>query len=154
MPAEASTLTDLTINITRSFAAPRDAVFAAWIDPELLKRWFASPTPEHAMIEAEFDVRVGGRYRFGVLCPYNRVFYERGRYHEIDAPERLVLTVDWEHIKMEETLLTVDFHERPDGTEVVICESGMPSQNMLNSVTWAWHGCLDRLEELLAEPRA
>ena len=32
---------DTFLNITRTFAAPRDQVYAAWTEPEHLKQWWA-----------------------------------------------------------------------------------------------------------------
>ena len=44
------------IIISRVFQAPRDRVFRAWTDPELLKRWVLRGTCK----DAEVDLKVGG----------------------------------------------------------------------------------------------
>jgi uncharacterized protein YndB with AHSA1/START domain len=49
---------DRDLVITRIINAPREKVYKAWTDPELLKRWFA-PLPYTTPV-AELDVRPGG----------------------------------------------------------------------------------------------
>jgi len=44
--------------LTRLIDAPREKLYRAWTEPELLKQWFA-PTP-YTTPSAELDVRVGG----------------------------------------------------------------------------------------------
>ena len=72
------------LNMTRTFAAPRDKVYAAWTEPEHLKQWwgpegFVSPS-------AEIDLRVGGRYRAGMRAPDGTEMAVVGEYTEITPP--------------------------------------------------------------------
>jgi uncharacterized protein YndB with AHSA1/START domain len=55
-------------------------VFAAWTDPEVLRRWWMARPDEQETPEAEVDLRVGGRYRM--------VIRERGSgvAHEVSEP--------------------------------------------------------------------
>ena len=55
--------TELTL--TRIIPAPREEVFAAWTDPELLKEWWG-PGPVTCP-EAHVDLREGGAYRLANL---------------------------------------------------------------------------------------
>ena len=50
-----------TIEILHRFRAPREAVWRAWTDPEIVARWWGSD-PEGAVIAATLDVKVGGRF--------------------------------------------------------------------------------------------
>ena len=45
-----------TLNLSRTFAAPREKVFKAWTEPEALKRWFA-PADDFATPVAEAALR-------------------------------------------------------------------------------------------------
>ncbi len=57
--------TETTLNLRRTFKAPRPEVFRAWTDPEELKKWWG---PEgYATPSAEVDLRVGGKYRLGMM---------------------------------------------------------------------------------------
>ncbi len=53
-----TTSSDRELVLSRIIDAPRERVFKAWTDPELLKLWFA-PLP-HTTPVAELDVRPGG----------------------------------------------------------------------------------------------
>ena len=58
-------LPDTTVQIRRTFLAPRERVFTAWTDPEGLKKWFGHD--DTCVIPfAEVDLRVGGRYRIRI----------------------------------------------------------------------------------------
>ena len=50
--------TDRELVLTRIIDAPREKLFRAWTEPELLKQWFA-PLP-YTTPHAELDVRPGG----------------------------------------------------------------------------------------------
>ena len=56
--AETAPATDRELVLTRIIDAPREKLFRAWTDAELLKQWFA-PLPYTTPV-AELDVRPGG----------------------------------------------------------------------------------------------
>ncbi len=58
-PASSPTPTPAA-RVERSFAAPADRVYRAWLDPELRRRWLAPGDAEVTRVEVE--ERVGGRY--------------------------------------------------------------------------------------------
>ena len=88
MAAEAAKQ-ELTLHLKRRFAAPREKVFRAWIDPEALKQWWGPPGYESP--NAKVDLRAGGRYRLAMRkLPDGEVFYRSGTYREVQPPVRLV----------------------------------------------------------------
>jgi uncharacterized protein YndB with AHSA1/START domain len=87
-PAAATPNRDLII--TRIIDAPREKVFRAWTDPELLKRWFA-PLPYTTPI-AEPDVWPGGANLIVMRDPQGNDLPNRGVYLEVVENERLVFT--------------------------------------------------------------
>jgi uncharacterized protein YndB with AHSA1/START domain len=87
---EATAASDRTIVVTRVFDAPRELVFKAWTDPELMAQWFA---PEPLTVpRAEIDLRVGGRFTLVMRDPDGNEFPSTGAYLEVDAPNRYVAT--------------------------------------------------------------
>ncbi len=52
--------------VTRTFNGPARLVFEAWTKPELFKQWWVPKSMGMSLRSCEMDVRVGGRYRFGV----------------------------------------------------------------------------------------
>ena len=99
-----------TLEVRRTVAAPRETVFQAWTDPEMLKKWWRVDAGWSTPI-VEVDMRIGGRYRLGMLesgkgAPY----VVGGEYREVTPPEKLVFTWIWEGPEpAEETLVTVEF---------------------------------------------
>lgn len=76
--------------ITRLIDAPRENVFKAWTDPELLKQWFA-PLPFTTPV-AELDVRPGGANFIVMRSPDGKDMPNHGVYLEVIPNEKLVLT--------------------------------------------------------------
>ena len=76
--------------LTRIIDAPRERVFKAWTDPDLLKQWFA-PKPWTTPV-VETDVRPGGSSLFVMRSPEGQEFPNRGVYLEVVKNERLVFT--------------------------------------------------------------
>ena len=61
------TATKPSLTLKRRFKAPPAKVFAAWTDPEKVKRWMG-PGEMKAVI-AESDIRAGGHYRWIMQAP-------------------------------------------------------------------------------------
>jgi uncharacterized protein YndB with AHSA1/START domain len=81
---------DRELVLTRLIDAPRERLFAAWTDPELLKQWFA-PLP-WTTPRAETDVRPGGTTMIVMRSPDGDEFPNSGVYLEVVKNERLVFT--------------------------------------------------------------
>ena len=81
---------DRELVITRLIDAPRDKLFRAWTEPELLKQWFA-PQPWTTPV-VQTDVRPGGSTLIVMRGPDGAEFPNRGVYLEVVANERLVFT--------------------------------------------------------------
>ena len=76
--------------LTRLIDAPRAKVYKAWIDPELLKQWFA-PLPYTTPV-AELDVRPGGASLIVMRSPDGMDMPNPGIYLEVVENEKLVFT--------------------------------------------------------------
>ncbi len=86
--ANVSLPSDREIVITRTFAAPRSEVFAAWTTPARVADWW---DPRGRPLEAcDIDLRPGGKFRF--VLQGGRIPAFTGHYREIVPPERLVFT--------------------------------------------------------------
>ena len=86
--------TDEQILITREFDAPRELVFEAYTNPELVKRWWHANRGEATV--AEIDLRVGGRWRYAMVTEDGTEVAFHGEYREIVPGERLVSTEAYE----------------------------------------------------------
>ena len=138
---------DLTLK--RHIRAPREKVFDAFVKAEHARNWMC---PRGMTIPlAEFDARVGGKYRVTMRARDGDQFTAGGTYREIARPERLTYTWAWQGEGMPnvETLVTVSFVERDGGTEVVMTHSGFPDAGMCASHEEGWGSSLNNLCDLL-----
>jgi len=87
---ETAASADRDLVLTRIIDAPRDKVYRAWTEPELLKQWFA-PLP-WTTSRAEVDLRRGGSSLIVMRSPEGQDFPNRGVYLEVVENERLVFT--------------------------------------------------------------
>jgi uncharacterized protein YndB with AHSA1/START domain len=122
--ADVTLPSDREVKVTRSFKAPRELVFRAFTEPDLLRRWMLGP-PGWSMPVCEMDLRVGGRYRWGWRSDTDGAqFGFSGTFREVDPPSRLVHTEAYEPGDVgggfpgKESLITVTFDERGGVTTV------------------------------------
>src|SRR5262249_37058082 len=81
---------DLEIELTRVFNAPRRVVFEAHSKPEHIRRWWGPRGT--TMPVCEMDFRPGGAWRYVLRKPSGQEYGFGGKYLEIVPPERLVWT--------------------------------------------------------------
>jgi len=137
------------LRLERTFAAPREEVFRAWTQPEVLRRWWAA-APDWEGTRAEVDVRVGGRYRLSMRDPQSGDEHTvGGEYVEIDPPARLVYTWTWEGGDADSpsagSMVTVEFLEDGERTTVVLTHDGIADERSRDQHAQGWTGCLDNL---------
>ena len=102
-----------TIRIIRDFDAPRDKVFRAWVDPELVVKWLGPKSTE--MRIDQWIARTGGNYRYAALQDGEEVAAFYGSFHEVRPSERLVQTFTWEGMPDGVSLETMTFEDLGDG---------------------------------------
>lgn len=133
--------------LTRTFKAPVERVYAAWTDPEKMRRWFAPG--DMTVPAAEAEVRVGGRYRVqmqGGDCEFNTT---GGVYREVIPNRRLVFTWQWEGTDLE-TLVTLEFRSlSANETELTLIHEGFDNEATRDKHGQGWDGCLANLASFL-----
>lgn len=131
-----------SLEVSKTIAAPRAQVFAAWIDPEFMKMWFAPG--DMTVGDVQVDAKVGGSYRIvmqgGGITPT-----AIGEYKEIVANQKLVFTWKWEGDPGQPTLVTVSFHDDGGGTRIDLKHERLPSEESRARHEHGWIGCLDNL---------
>ncbi len=139
-----------TVRLERAYDASPDRVFAAWTNPEVLRRWWAI-SDSFAASEVEVDLRVGGRYRLAMRdADSGEGHVVFGEYREVDPPDRLVYTWAWEGTGPyagHESVVSVRFQPEGDGTRVVLEHSGLLDDDSRASHTHGWTGVLEMLEQ-------
>jgi uncharacterized protein YndB with AHSA1/START domain len=87
-----TTPSDREMRIERVFDAPRELVWRAFTDPDLVAQWWGRG---HRLDIERDDVERGGHWRYVEHAPDGVSGFE-GRYREVSAPERIVRTFEWD----------------------------------------------------------
>lgn len=141
---------NLDVEFTRVFVAPRRLVFEAHAKAEHVERWWG---PRGSMMTAcDLDFRPGGRWRFVLRTADGHEVTFHGEFREIVPPERFVWTFGFGD--MEGGLETYTFTERDGRTtltsvghfESVESRDAAIASGMEKGAAETW----DRLAELLA----
>lgn len=137
-------ITGNRLQVTRVFDAPRDRVFAAWEQPDLLQRW--SGCKDATKVECEMDFRVGGSFTQRMHITGAGEFSITGKYDEIIEPEKIAYHVDMGPVT---TRVMVEFIEQGNQTKVVLTQEGFPDQNLCKIVSQGTTEALDKLDRML-----
>ena len=144
---------DLTFE--RTFDAPREQVWKAFTDPELVPRWWGPKGTTTLVVE--MDVRPGGRWRYVSSAPDRDDVAFFGEFLEVTPPEGFKWTFmfDVEGVGPQGGPETFTFEEIDGRTRVTsVGHMGSPeiiegalATGMVGGAIETW----DRLEALLAE---
>jgi uncharacterized protein YndB with AHSA1/START domain len=138
------------LQMSREFNAPRELVFRAFTDPKLIPQWWGPR--DYTTVVDKLDAKMGGLWRF-IQSGKDGEYAFRGVFHQVQAPERLVYTFEFEPLEGHILLETITLEER-DGKTIVTDGSvfqsvedrdGMIASGMEGGAEESW----DRLEELL-----
>ena len=137
----------------RTFDAPRDLVFRAFTDPELLVQWLGPR--QYTMTIERFDVRDGGTYRYVHADDAGNAFGFHGVFHGEPSPDGFVQTFEFEgapgHVSMDTLVL-----EERDGRTTVRTNSVFQSVEARDAMVQSgmaegMNEGYDRLDELIAK---
>jgi uncharacterized protein YndB with AHSA1/START domain len=142
---------DREILLTRFFDAPRALVFKVFTSADLISQWWG-PRGSATMVD-KMDVRPGGAWRFVLSGPDGDTAFH-GEYREIEPPERLVYTMEWEGLPghvLVETVTLEDVNGKTKMTDRSVFDSQEDRDGMLQSgMQSGAQESMDQLEELLA----
>ena len=136
------------LTLHRTINASVETVYAAWTDPELLRRWLA---PGDAVVtRAVVEVTVGGRFLVEMRGTGGEKWLACGLYREVVPNRRLVHTWCWEGSDVE-SLVTVEFEPGSAGTtHLTLMHSRFGLPRTRDKHERGWIGCLAKLEALYA----
>lgn len=140
------------IRIIREFDAPREKVFQAHTDPELIVQWLGPR--RHEMQIDHFDCRTGGSYRYLHVSDGNEYGFN-GCFHELRPNELIVQTFSFEGFPDSVALEKLELHDLGNGRTRLVATSlvdsfeardAMISSGMDDGIREGY----ERLDELLA----
>lgn len=145
-------MSDDVLQIERLIAAPPERVFAHWVEPALLVKWWG---PEgYDIPDQTLDPRPGGQWRTTMRSPEGKRMTVSGVYRSIESPKRLVFTWAWEDeqgARGHETEVTVMFAPAPGGTKITITQRAFATADSRGQHQHGWNSTLNCLAKLLEE---
>lgn len=150
--ATVTTPTDREIHVERMFDAPRERVFAALTEADLIAQWWG---PHGTTTEVDqLEARAGGSWRFiGHNSDGSQTAF-RGTFREVTPPERIVMTFEWEglpgHVSVD-TYELEDLGERTRLSTTTIFHTTEERDGMLDAgMEGGMNESYERLDQLLA----
>lgn len=154
VPMRVTTPTEREIRIERIFDAPREKVWRAFTDPALVAQWWGRG---NKLVIERMEVERGGHWKFVEHSPEGTHGFE-GRYREVQKPERIVQTFEWDGMPGHVAVETVTLEDLGDGRTKVINTSlfhtteerdGMLHSGMEQGLSESY-AALDRVLEKMA----
>jgi uncharacterized protein YndB with AHSA1/START domain len=139
------------IDVSRVFDAPRDLVFKAWTEPELLVQWLGPG--KYEMIIDTWEPRAGGSWRYVNRDGENEWGFH-GVFHGDVSPDSMTQTFEFEgapgHVSLER--LTLEEHDgRTTARTHSVYQSVADRDAMIESgMEEGMNDGFDRLDQLLA----
>jgi uncharacterized protein YndB with AHSA1/START domain len=129
--------------VRRVIPAPREDVFAAWLDAAAMTQWMLPGSTTHSTIE--LDPRVGGQFRI-VMSHGDRATEHRGEYLAIEPPALLSFTWISPATDQQPTIVTIELAERDGGTELTLTHRNLPASKIEQHTT-GWTDIVRKLAE-------
>jgi len=150
-PGESSAATANTLTMTRIFKAPRDLVFAAWMDPDQLAQWWA---PEHLHTPREtvtIEPRVGGMWAATMVMDDGGMeFPSTGTFTRMDPPSGFELRHEPNEFFAWPVTVNVAFEDVDGGTRLTVVQHFHTETFDSGNALLGWGSQLEKLRVLLA----
>jgi uncharacterized protein YndB with AHSA1/START domain len=140
------------IVMTYVLDAPRDLVWKVWTDRNLIPKWWG-PRSTTTTVDM-MNLEVGGHWRFVQKDDKGEEYGFKGIYKQINPPNKLVYTFEFEPMPGHILLETVEFHEKDGKTEIIDTAKYSSLEDLEGMLNTGMEGganeSMQRLEELLA----
>ena len=113
---------------TRTINVPRDLVYEAWTNPNILKNWWGPKGFTNTF--HEFDLRRGGKWNFIMHGPDKGNYPNSCEFTQIDKPNLIA----WKRYSKPLFQVLVTFDELPDGKTKIIFKMIFDSVEACNKI--------------------
>jgi uncharacterized protein YndB with AHSA1/START domain len=103
------------VDVSREFDAPKDLIYRAFTDPDLLTQWLGPK--KYEMVVDTYEVRDGGTWRYVHRDTDGNEYGFHGVFHTV-SPDRIVQTFEFEGAPGHVSLDAVEFEGRGSRTLV------------------------------------
>ncbi len=138
------------LTMTRRFDVPPADVFAAWTEPDKLKRWWGPAGM--TCPSAELDVRPGGAFRTCMKNSQGGEHWSSGVYTVVEPPHRLAFTWAWDQedgSRGHESLIEIEFAAIDGGTEMRFRHSRFQDVAARDDHNGGWTSCFEELDRFI-----
>ena len=136
------------VDVTRTFACPRELLFSAWTDARHFAGWWGPKS--WTAYDCELDVRPGGRWRSSFERPGGGDIHIGGQYIEVAPPERVSFT--WNSYGTlspdDESLVEIEFVALGSHTELRITHTKLTTGEA-EDMDIGWDSALNSLEDYM-----
>ena len=142
---------ELSLETNRVLPAPVSVVFAAFTEPDVLRRFWG---PDGFTIpNVDFDPRVGESYRIEMQPLEGDAFFVAGTFRKVEPPVLLAFTFAWEDPDPDdvENLVVLTFHDLGEATKLTQRQRPFKTEARLALHRDGWSESFDKLERLLGE---
>jgi len=140
------------MTVRGEFATPRELLFRAFTDPELLVQWLGPR--ELTLTIGHLDLRHGGTWRYTSSDADGNEYSFRGVFHGTPSLDGIVQTFEFEGTPCHVCLETTTFTDHGDTTALTQSTVFQSAANrdaaLLSGMADGINESMDRLEELLA----
>lgn len=151
------------VELSKVFGAPREVVFAAYVDPDQVTKWWAPEGFEAPRDKIEIEPQVGGKFNVmmvvaaqeiadGMGVPVGTEFPDHSTIAEIDPPRLIVLQskASPEVGLIFDSESRIEFVEEGEGQTRINITSGPYSPEVATKAKMGWQQQLEKLATLLA----
>lgn len=150
-------VTSTIVRLGRAYACTAEAVYDAWLDPRLARRfWFASAEGE--VVRCDIEPGVNGRFTIVDRRPRAGAgpaveVEHTGRFLQLDRPRRIAFSFGVPQFQSHETAVIIDIEPQGDGCELTLRHDlGLADEETCGRIEAAeqgWIETLARLEQAL-----
>jgi len=138
---------ELSLTVSRQINAPIEAVFGAWLSPEMLAR-FMTPGEGMTVEDAKADPVVGGSFSLNMVAGDNKLPHG-GQYKTITPHSTIVFS--WiSPFSVDDTLVTLNFTAKDGGTHVELTHVKFADEEARDNHKGGWTKILESLETALS----
>jgi uncharacterized protein YndB with AHSA1/START domain len=134
------------IVVRKQLPASREEVFDAWLDSDGMGVWMC-PGPITSS-DVTIDPKVGGHFTILMKSPGGE-FDHAGEFLVLERPSKLQFTWISAGTDRQETLVTVELHERGSDCELVLTHERIPRAETVNQYEEGWGHILEKLGQHL-----
>ncbi len=134
---------EILVQIRRPFDQSSDAVYAAWTDREIVRRWlFVSPTNE--ILDVRIEPHAGGLFCVDELS-HRQCIEHWGRFTKVEPPHRLAFTLNVPKHFHGEAQIDIEIEDEGQGCRLTFTQTRAAPVKAEET----WRGMLDALARML-----